>query len=165
MTQRWFRLLAVLFAFTLIAAACGDDDSTTADEPADEPAEDEEPAEEPAEEPDEDAPGAFCSQISDGGDGEFAGETVTILGPETANEAEGFCASLVGVVDATGVAIDYTGTRDAAVQTNVAVEAGNLPSDIVTIPQPGRLAGFARDGLLTATPDPPSARMRRTPRR
>jgi alpha-glucoside transport system substrate-binding protein len=149
MTQRWFRLLAVLLAITLIAAACGDDDDTST-----EPADEEEAAdeEEPAEEPDPDAPGVFCSQIDDGGEGDLSGETVTILGPETANEAEGFCASLVGVVEATGVAIDYTGTRDATVQTNVSVEAGNLPSDIVMIPQPGRLAGFASEGLLTAVP-------------
>lgn len=50
--SRLLRLLAVLFAFALIAAACGSDDEPTAapaDEPADEPAA--EPAEEPAEEP------------------------------------------------------------------------------------------------------------------
>ena len=46
--MRWNRLFVTLMAFSLFAAACGDDDSTTADEPAaDEPAADE-PAEEPA---------------------------------------------------------------------------------------------------------------------
>lgn len=48
MKKRWLTLLAVLVAFAFVAAACGDDDSTTA-EPAEEPAT--EPAEEPAEEP------------------------------------------------------------------------------------------------------------------
>ena len=49
--MRWNRLFVTLMAFSLFAAACGDDDSTTADEPAaDEPAADE-PADEPAAEP------------------------------------------------------------------------------------------------------------------
>lgn len=52
--SKWLRLLAVLLAFALVAAACGGDDddepaAVETDEPADEPAE--EPADEPAEEP------------------------------------------------------------------------------------------------------------------
>ena len=44
---RW--LIAILLAFAMIAAACGDDDSTTAEEPAaDEPAAEEPAADEPA---------------------------------------------------------------------------------------------------------------------
>ena len=53
-SRRLWRLLAVLMAFVLIAAACGDDDSAEpAEEPAEAPAEApaEEPAEAPAEEP------------------------------------------------------------------------------------------------------------------
>ena len=110
-----------------------------------------ETTEAPAADPEEEL-GELCKKVAEGGEGEFAGETVTILGPETASEAEGFCASLQGVVDATGVAIEYTGTRDATVQANVAVEAGNQPSDIHMIPQPGRLAGYAERGLLTPIP-------------
>ncbi len=52
--MKFKRLLAILFAFSMIAAACGDDDddTTTADEgeDADDAAEEEEPAEEPEEE-------------------------------------------------------------------------------------------------------------------
>ena len=43
-----WRLLAVLLALVMVAAACGDDDSTTADEPAAD-----EPADEPAPEPEQ----------------------------------------------------------------------------------------------------------------
>ena len=47
MMTTWKRLLVALMALALIAAACGDDDSTTADEPAaDEPAADEPAADE-----------------------------------------------------------------------------------------------------------------------
>ena len=162
--SRWRSLLALLFAFALIAAACGDDDDDETATDATETAGDDETTTTEAEEEeetttteaeaegDEEEEGVFCAQIAEGGEGDLAGETVTILGPETANEAEGFCASLVGIVDQTGVAIEYTGTRDATTQTNVAVEAGNEPSDIVMIPQPGRLANFAREGLLTPIP-------------
>ena len=42
MPSRWKRLLAILFAVALIAAACGSDDEPAAEEPAtDEPAEEE----------------------------------------------------------------------------------------------------------------------------
>ena len=64
----WRLLTAVLLAFTLVAAACGDDDdapaavdepapTAAAEEPAEEPMEEamEEPAEEPMEEPEEEA--------------------------------------------------------------------------------------------------------------
>ncbi len=50
-TRRTKLLLALLAVLALIAAACGDDStSTTADEPADEPAAADEPADEPADE-------------------------------------------------------------------------------------------------------------------
>jgi alpha-glucoside transport system substrate-binding protein len=137
MTRHWsIRLLALLFSFTLIAAACGDDDDA-------------------AGEGDGDGEGdgtSYCSTIAEGGEGDLAGETVTILGPETDAEAEGFCAGFVGLVESTGVAIEYSGTRDAVTQANVAVEAGNEPADIVMIPQPGRVITFAERGVLTPVP-------------
>jgi len=50
LSSRLSKLLAILLALVMVAAACGDDDSTTADEPAaDEPAADEPAADEPAE--------------------------------------------------------------------------------------------------------------------
>ncbi len=187
MKNRWLKLFAALFAFSLLAAACGSsdggdsatsDDSASSDDAASDDGEEDAMAEddgdedamaeddgeedamaeddgeeEPVETTAPEGPGEFCSQIAEGGEGDLAGETVTILGPETDNEAEGLCASLVGVVEATGVAIEYNGTRDATTLTNVAVEAGNSPSDIVMIPQPGRIAGFAEQGLLTPIPD------------
>lgn len=140
MTKHWsIKLLALLFSFTLIAAACGDDDDTT--DPGSE-----------GEGEGEGETASYCSDIAEGGEGDLAGETVTILGPETDNEAEGFCASFVGLVESTGVAIEYSGTRDAVTQANVAVEAGNEPADIVVIPQPGRVQSFAERGVLTPIP-------------
>ena len=50
MAKTWLRLLAAIAVLSLIAAACGDDDDTSAgDEPAEESAE--EPSDEPADEP------------------------------------------------------------------------------------------------------------------
>jgi alpha-glucoside transport system substrate-binding protein len=126
MKHTWLKLLAVLLAFGLLAAACGDDDSTdSADEPADEPADD--------------------------GAADLAGETVSILGPETDSQADGFVAGFAPFEAATGVTIEYSGSRDATTEMNLAVEAGD-PPDIGIIPQPGRIIGFAETGDLVAIP-------------
>ena len=54
MSNKLLRLLAALFAFALLAAACGDDDTEAEDpEEPEEPAEDPEEPEEPAEDPEE----------------------------------------------------------------------------------------------------------------
>ena len=64
--KTWIRLMALLVSLGLIAAACGDDDSTAADEPASEPAEEpaDEPADEPAEEP-ADEPAEEMATVAD----------------------------------------------------------------------------------------------------
>ena len=89
--EQFTKLFAVIFAFALIAAACGSDDDETvaadepaADEPAaDEPAADEPAAEEPeAEEPEAEEPeaeGGFALEV-DGTDYSLAGPPGGILG-------------------------------------------------------------------------------------
>ena len=128
MKQSLLKLLAVLFAFALIAAACGDDDDETNTSSDD------------------------SGETSDGGDdaaagGEFDGVQVTILGPERGVEAEGFVASFAPLEERTGIEIVYTGTADATTELNLALEADN-PPDITMIPQPGRILGFAAEGLI-----------------
>ena len=132
-------LIAMLFAVSLVAAACGndDDDAPAASTPAPTAAPTEAPAEEPAEEPEEEP--------------SLAGTVVNILGPETGPEAEGFLAGFEPFTARTGIEVQYSGSRDATTELNLALEGGN-PPDIVIIPQPGRIIQFGESGDAVALP-------------
>jgi alpha-glucoside transport system substrate-binding protein len=163
MKQTLFKLLAVLFAFALIAAACGDDDddtggTTTEDGDAAEEGDAEEgdaeegDAEEgDAEEGDAEEGDAEGGDDAAAGGGDLAGTVVTILGPETGEEAAGFIEAFEPFTAATGIEIEYTGSRDASTELNLGVEGGS-PPDISIIPQPGRIIGFAETGDAVAIP-------------
>lgn len=132
MRSRLLKMLALLFAFTLIAAACGDDDDTSSgDDSGDDDGDD----------------------AGDDGDdaGDLAGQVVTILGPETDSQADGLIAGFGPLEAATGIVIEYTGSRDATTEMNLAVEGGS-PPDIGIIPQPGRIIGFAETGDIVPIP-------------
>ena len=49
--------------------------------------------------------------------------------------------------EATGIDVQYTGTKEFETQINVRVDAGD-PPDIADMPQPGLLASFARQGKV-----------------
>lgn len=86
-------------------------------------------------------------------DNPLAGTTVTVFGPESSDtEAGAFQAALDLFAAANGMTISYTGARDFSDQINVQVAGGN-PPDIGILPQPGKLADFARSGDLIALPD------------
>lgn len=141
--QRLKTLLALLFAFTLVASACSGDEAaddtatteaaTTETKTTDAPATDTDTTEAPASTED--------------------GATVTITGPERSEEEAG---ALQAVFDefgaANGINIVYTGSADWESEINVQVEAGS-PPDISIFPQPGKLADFYRAGSLQALPD------------
>ena len=83
----------------------------------------------------------------------LAGTTVTVFGPESSDtEAGAFQAALDLFAAANDMKISYTGARDFSDQINVQVAGGN-PPDIGILPQPGKLADFARNGDLVALPD------------
>ena len=84
-------------------------------------------------------------------DRSLAGRVVTILGPETGSEAEGFVAAFEPLRERTGIVVRYSGTRDATTELNLAVEAGD-PPDISIIPQPGRILQFGQSGDAVAIP-------------
>jgi alpha-glucoside transport system substrate-binding protein len=112
-----FRWLAALMALGLLAAACGNDDDDTADTGDDDTATDE----------GDELPGAGT------------GGNVTISGPETGAEADGFNAALDAFAEESGINATYSGSRDFETQVRVAAEGGNLP-DLAVIPQPGLVA-------------------------
>ncbi len=149
--SRWKSLLALLFVFTLVAAACSGDEVTEAaddtEEAADEAADEaEDAADEAADEGDEPAEDA-------GDDAAAATGTVTITGPERTEAEAGAIQEVMSAWGAeNGIDVTYTGSADWEAEINVAVEGGTAP-DISFFPQPGKLADFARAGHLAQLPD------------
>lgn len=79
---------------------------------------------------------------------DFPGESVTILGPWLAGEAEAFNI-LVGLFnEATGANATYVGSDSMEQQIVIDAEAGS-PPNIAVFPQPGLAANMAAGGFLT----------------
>jgi alpha-glucoside transport system substrate-binding protein len=90
---------------------------------------------------------AACAEDDDGGGdatggGGGEGGAVTISGPETGSEADGFTEAFAPFTEETGIEVDYTGSRDFETQIRVSAEGGDLP-DIAVIPQPGLVRDLA----------------------
>ena len=151
-TSRWKALLSLLFAFALVAAACGDSDD---DEAGDDSAETTEADGGDTTEDEGDGDTDDGDGDTDEGDGDgdamagdmpdLSGQSISILTPETGAEFEGFQAGMQPFIDATGVDIEYNSSRDASTELTLGVEGGNPPS-IALIPQPGRTVQFAEAG-------------------
>lgn len=88
--------------------------------------------------------GAACAQEDDepdaGGGGGGGDSEVTISGPETGSEADGFTEAMEAFTEESDIKVTYSGSRDFETQIRVAAEGGDLP-DIAVLPQPG----LARD--------------------
>ncbi len=165
MKSKWMKLLATLFAFTLIAAACG----STADEAAetdtdaeaeasddgggdDEALSEAEAALAEAQAAQADAEAALAEAEAGSGDS-GAGMVVTVSGPERSEaEAGALNAALSEFGAANGITIVYAGSANWEADINIQLEAGSNP-DISIFPQPGKLADFARDGFVIPVPD------------
>jgi len=99
---------------------------------------------------------AACAEDSDdGGSGGSGGSgdaktSLTIAGPETGSEADGFTEAFETFTEDTGIDISYTGSRDFETQIRVSAEGGDLP-DIAVIPQPGLVKDLA--DKITPVPD------------
>lgn len=125
MKSKWAKLLATLFAFSLIAAACGDSDDDAADETPE------------------------TTAAPDDGAADLTGKTVTITGSERSEEQVNAINAALDVLEGrTGMEITFLGSADWEAEINIQVEGGNAPN-ISFFPQPGKLADFARDGVLT----------------
>ena len=131
-TKLWL-ILASLLSLALIAAACGSDDDDSSDDPA----------------PTTAAPAEPTTTMMD--DTDLSGTSVNVFGPESGQEADAINAALDIFSDQTGIDVTYTGARDFSDQINAQVLAGN-PPDIAVLPQPGKLADFAREGEVLPLP-------------
>ncbi len=155
-------LIVVTLLVMSLIAACGGTATPAPEQPAEEPAEaTEAPAEEPmeeeetqAEEPMEEEemaeapfnmpPGGFLERAVAG---EFAGTTVIVDGPFTDEDEVKFLAGMETFENATGIDVQYIGSKEFEASISVRVDAGDAP-DIADFPQPGLLASFVRQGAV-----------------
>jgi alpha-glucoside transport system substrate-binding protein len=79
--------------------------------------------------------------------GEQIGGTVSVLGVWGGSEQETFLELVRPFEEATGIDVQYTGTRDLNAVLTTRVQGGN-PPDLAGLPGPGQMAQFARDGEL-----------------
>jgi alpha-glucoside transport system substrate-binding protein len=79
--------------------------------------------------------------------GQKIGGTVTVIGEWGGSEQDSFMSMLKPFEDATGVQVQYTGTRDVPAILTTRVTGGN-PPDLADIPSPGILTNYASQGKL-----------------
>ena len=79
--------------------------------------------------------------------GEYVGEEVTVDGPFTDADEVKFKESYKAFEELTGISINYIGNKEFEGTISIRVDAGD-PPDIADFPQPGLLAGFARQGHI-----------------
>lgn len=129
MNKRWLKLAAVPITLSFVAAACGSDDGDAGSS-------------------DGTTAPVETEAADDGGDAAEGKTEITVTGPERdESEVGGIQAGLDIWGAENGVEVTYIGDADWEANVNTQVEGGN-PPDISFFPQPGKLAGFARDGVL-----------------
>ncbi len=79
--------------------------------------------------------------------GKQIGGSVTVLATWGGSEQDSFMAMIKPFEDATGVQVQYEGTRDLNAVLTTRVQAGN-PPDLAGLPGPGQMAQFAQAGKL-----------------
>jgi alpha-glucoside transport system substrate-binding protein len=131
---------SVVATFAVILAACSGGGATTAPS---EPAASQPGASQPA--ASEAAGGSLLDRALAG---EFKGTTVTALGPFTDEDQVKFEAMVKVFEDATGIDVQYEGTKEFEATIGARVDGGTAP-DVVDFPQPGLLANFAKNGKIT----------------
>ena len=136
-TKRFFwALIALLIVSSLVLAACGGAKPAPVDEPVAD-----EPMDEPADEP---MAGTYYERAMAG---EFAGTVVTMTGPFTDEDAVKFDSSVAAFEEATGIDIQYEGSKEFEATITLRVDAGDAP-DIVDFPQPGLLSTMVARGAV-----------------
>jgi alpha-glucoside transport system substrate-binding protein len=79
--------------------------------------------------------------------GEYSGTTVTVDGPFTDADKVKFEQSYKPFEEATGIKINYIGSKEFEGSISIRVDAGDAP-DIADFPQPGLLASFVSQGKV-----------------
>lgn len=85
-------------------------------------------------------------------DGGMIGGTVSVIGTWGGSEQESFLAMVAPFEEATGVDVQYTGTRDINLILSTGVASGILP-DVAGLPGPGQLVEWAKAGAIKPLDD------------
>ena len=94
---------------------------------------------------------AGLTELADAYAGKMKGTKVTMTGPFTDEDAVKFNNSMKAFSEATGITIEYSGSKEFEGSITSQVQAGTV-SDIVDFPQPGLLSTFVKQGkVLPAT--------------
>jgi alpha-glucoside transport system substrate-binding protein len=135
MKKTLLTLLALLMVTSLIMSACA-------------PKEPELTAEEAAMLPfGGQAPPATGAELVEALDGKYEGTVVTMVGPFTDADAVKFEDSVKSFEDATGIDIQYEGSKEFEASITIRVDGGDAP-DIVDFPQPGLLSTMVKKGQV-----------------
>lgn len=95
----------------------------------------------------EGAKAAGLTALADAYDGKLKGKVVTMTGPFTDEDAVKFASTVKAFEDATGIDIQYEGSKEFEASIAARIAAGDAP-DIIDFPQPGLLATFAKQGKI-----------------
>jgi len=93
------------------------------------------------------APGGGSPAASEPGGGGAEGGTVSVIGTWGGDEEAAFREMVAPFEEATGITVEYTGTRDLNAVLTTGVASGILP-DLAGLPGPGQMAEFADRGAL-----------------
>jgi alpha-glucoside transport system substrate-binding protein len=130
------RLVAGLVASMLVVAACSSGGVATSA-----------PAESAAA-----STGTESAAPAESAAGGQIGGTVTVIGTWGGSEQESFLAMVAPFEAATGVDVQYTGTRDINTVLSTGVASGILP-DVAGLPGPGQMTEWAKAGALKPLDD------------
>jgi alpha-glucoside transport system substrate-binding protein len=86
-------------------------------------------------------------ELANAFNGQYKGTKVTMFGPFGSEDEIKFNNSIKSFEDATGIDIQYEGSKEFETTINVRVEGGN-PPDIADFPQPGLMASIAKSGKV-----------------
>lgn len=86
-------------------------------------------------------------ELADAFAGKLKGKVVTMAGPFTDNDAVKFDAAVKSFEDATGIDIQYEGSKEFEASIAIRVEGGDAP-DIADLPQPGLLNTLVQTGKV-----------------
>ncbi len=150
-TRKFWTMTSLLLVLVIALAACAPAQPTVAPAAAPAAAPTEAPAAAPTEAPaaaPTEAPAAAASFLEQRAKaGEFKGAKVSMLGPMTDEDAVKFEESLKPFEEATGIDVQYEGTKEFEPQVSIRIQA-NDPPDVIDFPQPGYLANFVADGKV-----------------